>query len=190
MLFPDQVSGFSRVEYLSVFIALLYAFAVAEFFFGWTRMLRNRDGLTFSVDHLVFTGIYFWILLLNWYTLWMRIEYISKGFVFFTISIIPIMVNFLTAVFIFPDFDKVKDLNEYFDKNFNTIMILFAVYITMNVLIELYIGVYIWETILHRVINALLMLTVAVFNLKKLRRPLMAFLIFGIVMGTVKLAFI
>src|SRR4051812_10813211 len=125
MIFPDQVSGFSRVEYLSVFVALLYAFAVAEFFFGWTRMLRNRDSLIFSVDHLVFTGIYFWILLLNWYTLWMRIEFIAKGFVFFVISIIPIMVNFVAAVFIFPDLDKEKNLKEYFDKSFNTIIVLF-----------------------------------------------------------------
>jgi hypothetical protein len=190
MLFPEQVSGFSRVEYLSVFIALLYAFAVAEFFFGWTRMMRNRDTLTFSVDHIAFTIIYFWILLLNWYTLWMRIEYISKGFIFFTISIVPIMVNFMTAVFIFPDFDKVKNLKEYYDNNFNNIIILFAVYISMNVLIELYIGVYIWETILHRVINAALMLTIALLNLKKLRRPLLAFLILGILMGSIKLAFV
>jgi hypothetical protein len=190
MIFPEQVSGFSRVEYLSVFVALLYAFAVAEFFFGWTRMLRNRDSLKYSIDHLVFTGIYFWILLINWYTLWMRIEYISRGFVFFVISIIPIMVNFIVAVFIFPDFDKVKDLKEYFDKNFNLIIILFAIYILMNVAIELFIGVYIAETIIHRVINGTLMLTIALLNLRRLRRPMMAFLFIGLMIGSFKLAFV
>ena len=169
MLFPEQVSGFSRVEYLSVFITLLYAFGVAEFFFGWTRMLRNRDSITFNFDHIVFTAIYFWILLLNWYTLWMRIEFISKGFIFFTITIIPILVNFLVSVFMFPDFDKVKNLKEYFEKNFNTIIILFAIYISMNVLIELYIEVYVLETVIMRVINASFMIIIVVFNLKKLR---------------------
>lgn len=153
-------------------------------------MLRNRDTLIFSIDHLVFTGIYFWLLLINWYALWMKIEYLSKGFVFFTISIIPIMVNFLAAVFMFPDFDKVKDLKEYFDKNFNIIIILFAVYISMNVVFELFAGVYIIETIVQRVVNASLMFIVALFNLKKLRRILMAFLIFGILVGSIKLAFV
>ncbi len=190
MIFPEQISGFSRVEYLSVFVAILYSFAVAEFFFGWTRMLRNRESLTFSFNHIVFTVIYFWILLLNWYTLWMRIEFISRGFIFFIMTIIPITVNFLTVVFMFPDFEKVKDLKEYFEKNFNVIIILFAVYISMNVLSELYIGVYVLETIVMRVINASFMVLIATFNLKKLRIPLMIFLIIGILIGSYKLAFV
>jgi hypothetical protein len=190
MHFPEQISGFSRVEYLSVFVALLYAFGVAEFFFGWTRMLRARDSMKFSVDHIVFTMIYFWILIINWYTLWMRIEFISKGFIFFVMSIVPIMVNFLTAVFLFPDFDKEKDMEAYFDKNFNITIITFAVYISMNVFIELFVGIEFNETMIIRLINATLGLTVAVFNFKKLRKPLLVFFALGILAGSIKLAYV
>ncbi len=190
MNFPTQIDGFSRVEYLSVFIALLYAFGVAEFFFGWTRMLRTRDSLKFSVDHIVFTGIYFWILIINWYTLWIRIGYISQGFYYFLLSIVPILVNFLTSVFLFPDFDKVKDLEEYFDKNFNIIIICFASYISLNVFIEIFFGIAFNETFVIRLVNAGLALIVVFFNLKKFRRPLLAFFIIGILMGSYKLAFV
>ncbi len=192
MNFPDQINGFSRVEYLSVFVALLYAFSVAEFFFGWSRMLRNRDSITFSADHLIFTGIYFWILIINWYTLWPRIVYLSEGFLYFIITILPVIIIFLTSVFLFPDFDKIKDLKEYFDKHFNTIIFLFTAFILSNVIISLSFGeVPITdETIIIRIINSTLMLTVAIFDLKRFRRPLLAFLILGLGIGSFKLAFV
>jgi hypothetical protein len=192
MNFPDQINGFSRVEYLSVFVALLYAFSVAEFFFGWSRMLRNRDSIKFSVDHLIFTGINFWILIINWYTLWPRIEYLNKGFLYFIVTILPVIIIFLTSVFIFPDFDKVKDLKEYFEKHFNTIILFFAAFIISNVVIGLSFGEFpiTEETVIIRIINFTLMIIVAIFDLKRLRRPLLAFLILGLAMGTYKLAFV
>src|SRR5688500_8980495 len=103
--FPDQINGFSRVEYLSVFLALLYAFAIAEFLTGWGKMLRQRESITFSTHHLIWTFVFFWGLVLNWYILWLRIVFIDKGFLYFILMLLPIILVFFSTVFLFPDFE-------------------------------------------------------------------------------------
>jgi hypothetical protein len=40
MEFADSVSGFSRIEYLSVFKAMMYTVVVSEFFIGWKYLQR------------------------------------------------------------------------------------------------------------------------------------------------------
>jgi hypothetical protein len=190
--FPEQIHGFSRVEYLSVFVSLLYAFSVAEFFSGWSRMLRNRDSLIICPDHLTFTGIYFWILIINWYSLWPRIEFLNEGFLYFVLTLLPIVITYMASVFIFPDFDKIKDLNAYFDKNFNMIIYLATAFIWSNIIIGLFLGemAFLSKTVIIRIINGSLMLIVAYFNLKKLRRPLLIFLILGLLIGSIQMAFV
>lgn len=164
--FDSHVNGFARVEYLSVFVALLYAFAVAEYFVGWAKMLRNREEITFCPDHLSFTLIAFWILIINWYTLWSQIKYIDQGFFYFILTLVRIILTYLSSVFLFPDLDKHKDLKIYFDKNFKIITVLSIGFMVSTMAIQ------VWEEhltisnpfVLFRLTNCVLMSIVAYFD--------------------------
>ena len=52
---PYEIHGLTKVDYLTGFVSLLYAFSVSEFFIGWSKMLRNRQSIIFSTDHILFS---------------------------------------------------------------------------------------------------------------------------------------
>ena len=190
-IFPDQFNGYSRIEYLSVFISFLYALAISEFFVGWSRMVRNRSNLKFSTDHIIYTILFFWILIVNWYALWGRMPLLGSGFLYFILIIVPIALSYFAAVLMFPDLDKGADLQSYFDRNFKIIGINLSLFLLINTLV----GIWIKEDILFlatigRSVNAVLIFVVALFDLKKLRRVAAALMGLVLLIGSIRMAFI
>ncbi len=184
--FPDQISGFSRVEYLSIFIALLYAFAIAEFFIGWGKMLRLKDQMVFSMHHLVWSFIFFWGSILNWYGLWQRIPFIDRGFLYFVLLLLPILLFFFSTIFLFPDFDKIRDLKVYYEKNKKTIILLFSVTLFINVLIGIILNEFALLSPVNiiRTVISFLGIAAAALNLKRLQDVLVYIFFISIIMGT------
>lgn len=189
--FPDEFNGYSRIEYLSVFISFLYALVISEFFLGWSKMLRNRSQLKFSADHLAYTIIFFWILMINWYFLWGRMAFLNTGFFYFILIVIPIALCYFASVLFFPDLDKVSDLQLHFDKNFKIIGINLSAFILVNMLI----GFWLKEETLSlptaiKSLNSILIFTTSYFDLKKLRRPVAIIVVIGLLAGSIKFAFV
>lgn len=135
---PNQFNGFSRIEYLSVFVALLYGFVVAEFFLGWSKMFRKREQILFSYEHIAWTTIFFFVIVLNYYTMWFRISYLEMGFFYYLLVFVPILIFYFAAIYLFPEFDGITelDLKSYFIKSNKSIIALMSLYFTLNLIIS------------------------------------------------------
>ena len=190
MKFLDEVLGYSRIEYLSVFISFLYAFIVAEFFTGWARMLRSRNSLNFSFSHTFYTILFFWILILNWYSLWTQMELLSKGFLYFILICIPITLAYFAAVLMFPDLDKTTNLDSYFHENFKAIGLTTSIFILLNLVIAIGVGSVevLSATTLIRSLIGLLILSISILNLRSLILPVGILIAIGLIIGSIKMA--
>lgn len=189
--FPEQIDGYSRIEYLSVFISFLYAFVVSEFFVGWARMVRNRVSIIFSFDHLAYSVIFFWILILNWYALWGRLVFLKGGFVYFLVIILPLVIAYLASVVLFPDLEKEHNLKDYFFSQIRVIFSALAMFVFINWLIALFLGevTLISVNSFVRVFNTFLFSLVAFLNGPKLVRPVAVIITIGLLVGTISFAF-
>ncbi len=191
--FPDQFNGYTRIEYMSVFISFLYALVISEFFVGWGRMIRTRSNIIFSVDHLIYSILYFWILLLNWWSLWVRMAFLGDGFLYFILIIIPLALSYFATVLMFPDLDKEYDLPNYFDRNFKIIGISLSLFIMVNLLVGIWLGEKIGSGSMPafiRFINSVLIFVVAFFDLKKLRRLFAIIIGIALLFGSIQIAFV
>ena len=132
---PEYIDGFSQVEYLSVFFAILFGVVAAEFFTGWGKMLRHRANTKMYWLHFLWTIFAFLTLIQNWYGIWPRTEYINDNFLYFLYSLVPMFVFHLITVALFPEVragEKV-DFKKYYDENSSLLLILFAVYFSLAV---------------------------------------------------------
>lgn len=137
-IIPDQFNGFSRIEYLSVFVALLYGFVVAEFFLGWGKMFRKREQIIFSFEHIAWTTIFFFVIVLNYYSMWFRVSYLEMGFFYYLLVFVPILIFYFASIYLFPEFDDEHelDLKAYFLKSNKGIILLMSIFFTLNVVIS------------------------------------------------------
>src|SRR4051812_7211747 len=108
---PDQFNGFSRIEYLSVFVALLYGFVVAEYFLGWGKMFRKRESIIYSYEHIAWTIIFFLVIVMNYYSMWFRVAYLELGFFYYLLVFIPILIFYFASIYLFPEFDGEHELD-------------------------------------------------------------------------------
>lgn len=189
--FPDQFNGYSRIEFMSIFISFLYAFVISEFFVGWSRMIRNRDSIIFSLDQIAYSILFFWTLILNWWSLWVRMEFLGQGFYYFILIIIPIAMSYVVTVLLFPDLDKETDLNSYFDRNFRTIGISWAAFVLTYLLVGILMHEKVGGTIIFfRAFIGIFIFIIAFFNLKKLRRLCALIVFLLLLIGSLNIAFV
>lgn len=191
-IFQDQIDGYSRIEYLSVFISFLYAFVIAEFFVGWARMVRSRSAMILCLDHLTYSIIFFWILILNWYALWSRMPYLKGGFVYFLVIILPLVIAYLAAVVLFPDLEKEKNLKDYFTSQRKTIFFAIATFTFVNWVIAMALGEILGLSVnsFVRVFISILFALVAFLDKPQLVRPAAVIVALGLLAGTIKMALI
>lgn len=132
---PIEIGGFSQVEYLAVFITILFGVVASEFFMGWGNILRNRATNKPYWLHLTVTVFSFLTLIQNWYGIWPRTKYINENFLFFFYSMVPMLIFHLKTVALFPNADDSKhvDYKEYYKKNVRLLFILLAVYFALTI---------------------------------------------------------
>lgn len=132
---PVEIGGFSQVEYLAVFITILFGVVASEFFIGWGNMLRNRGNQKMYWLHLVWTIFTFLTLIQNWYGIWPRTRFINHNILYFFYSLVPMLIFHLITVALFPknELDKPIDYKVYYEKNARLLFILYALYFTLTI---------------------------------------------------------
>lgn len=168
---PEFIDGFSQVEYLTVFNAIIFGVIASEFFSGWGSMLRHRQTIKIDWLHIAWSLFAFLTLMQNWFGIWPRTQFINNHFIYFLWALIPMFLFHLISVIIFPSNKKIDATNfkEYFSKNAKTLYILFAIYLVSTI-----VGSYVYQDVgdvvkqnITRVIGILLSLGGIYFHNKR-----------------------
>lgn len=191
-IIPDQFNGFSRIEYLSVFVALLYGFSVAEFFLGWGKMFRKREQIIYSFEHIAWTVIFFFVIVINYYSMWFRVSYLEMGFFYYLLVFVPVLIFYFASIYLFPEFDEEHQLNlqVYFIKSNKGIILLMSIYFALNLVISTAFH----ENELVSVVNIMRLLYVILgiitifYNVLWMRMTLLAYMTIALVVSLIKVS--
>jgi len=138
----DQISSFSKVEYLVMFSAILYGIVASEFFIGWGRMSRNYGITKFYWVHLLWTVFAFGFLIDMWWVSWVRGNFLTSNIGFFYSSLITPLLFHLISVILFPILKGRKNVDfkiEFFRRK-NTLFTLFGLFFISNLLLSYVFG--------------------------------------------------
>lgn len=132
---PEVIKGFTQIEYLIVFNAILFGYIGAEYFSGWASMIRNRHKINNYWQHILWTFFAFTMFIQNWYGVWPRTGHVNKSVYYFLFSLAPIFAFHVISVILFPDFTDEKNHNvkEYYHQNMRWLYGLFAGYLMLTI---------------------------------------------------------
>jgi hypothetical protein len=133
---PEVIEGFSQIEYLLIFNAIVFGAIASEYFSGWGAMLRNRASIVFSPLQFVWTIFAFMLLVQNWFGIWPRSKFINDGIGFFYFSLIPMLLFYLISVVLFPQMkvNTIINFKEHYAKNARALYILFGLYLIFTII--------------------------------------------------------
>lgn len=133
---PEFIDGFSQVEYLTVFNAIIFGVIASEFFNGWGSMVRHRDTIKVYWLHLAWTIFSFLTLIQNWFAIWPRTEYVNDNILIFLWSLVPMFLFHLISVILFPTGENIPNLDfeVYYKKNSRALYFLFSMYLVSTVI--------------------------------------------------------
>lgn len=136
----EQINGFSRVEYLAVFTAIIFGFIVAEFFMGWGNFMRNRSQIRFDVIPVLWSFLTFLVSILIWWGTWTNNDFIGKNIFYYYYSLVLPLLLYLVCVFLFPKIENremskgIFDLERYFNKQAPILCLLYGLLFTAMIL--------------------------------------------------------
>ncbi|CAN5466402.1 hypothetical protein BH23BAC1_BH23BAC1_03290 [soil metagenome] len=132
---PDVIHGFSQVEYLTVFVAIIFGYVGAEYFMGWGTMMRNRKDIKEYWPHIAWTIFAFLLFIQNWYGIWPRSRFINDSIFYFLYTLIPVLLFYFISVVLFPSFKlHDTDMKIYFYENTRLLFLFFAGYFVLAIL--------------------------------------------------------
>ncbi|WP_291721097.1 hypothetical protein [Bernardetia sp.] len=137
---PNQIEGFSRIEYLAVFNAIIFGFIVAEFFMGWGNFMRYRSQIHFDFIPVIWSFLTFLVSILIWWGTWTNNEFIGKNIYYYYYSLALPLLLYLVCVFLFPKVSDSRyekdtfDLERYFQKQAPIISFLYGLLFTAMIL--------------------------------------------------------
>ncbi len=114
----EEILGFSKVEYLVAFHAIITGFVASEFFVGGGEVLRQHHTVKSSYLHILFTFLAFSLLLIFWWNIWNRSIIIADSVTDF-IRVLPYSLLFyLMTVLLFKELreNRIENLNQHFTK--------------------------------------------------------------------------
>ena len=132
---PVSIEGFTHIEYLTVFNAIIFGYVGAEYFIGWGSIIKNRREVTWYWQHILWTIFAFLMFIQNWWGVWPRVQMISASLFYFMYSLAPIFIFYLISVILFPNFvrNEKVDMKEHFYNNTRWLFSLFAIYFVMTI---------------------------------------------------------
>lgn len=136
VVFQRDVDGFSYVEYLIVFNAIIYGFITSMYLTGWGNMIQNRKRLTISIEHLAWTIFSFVLFVSNWYGAWHRVEFINVHIGYFFYTLLPILLFYFISALLFPSFrtnGEDIDFQVHLDDNRRGIFAVYALYFLLSI---------------------------------------------------------
>ena len=125
---PDQIKGFSRTEYLSVFLGFLYAAVATEFLANWAKFFRHRLNVINNLEQVLWSFLLFSFLLINWFGAWTRMEFVANSFKDFVFTLVPVMLYYFMVVLVFPEKDNATSQKSLFEKNMPVILLFLCGY--------------------------------------------------------------
>jgi hypothetical protein len=132
---PDVIQGFSQVEYLTVFVAIIFGYVGAEYFVGWGTMMRNRKEIKEYWPQIAWTIFAFLLFIQNWYGIWPRSQFINDNIFYFLYTLFPVLLFYLISVVLFPSFKKnTTDMKVYFYENTRLLFSFFAGYFILAII--------------------------------------------------------
>jgi len=139
-------------EFIILFFSFIYTLALTHLLFAWTRMIRHRRELTFSLPHLLWMLVALGNLGANWISLWdfrtggsLSLGLVGIGFLF-------VIMNYFVCALVSPDFEggETYDLARFHECEGPTYIVatlaLIVAAIVSNVLAGALIGVTQWSS--------------------------------------------
>jgi hypothetical protein len=136
----QQINGFSRIEYLAVFNAIIFGFIIAEFFMGWGNFMRYRSQIRFDSMPILWSFLTFLVSILIWWGTWTNNEFIGINIFYYYYSLVLPLLLYLVCVFLFPKINEGRsekddfNLKSYFEKQAPIISLLYGLLFTAMIL--------------------------------------------------------
>ena len=170
---PEILEGFSQVEYLLIFNAIVFGAIAGEYFSGWGNLLRHRHETKFSPIQFAWSAFAFLLLIQNWFGSWPRAKFVNDNALYFYFSLIPLLLFYLMSILMFPEKNDNEnqqlDFKKHYDSNSRALFILFGLYLTFTI-----VGSYIYKDVgnvlaqnIIRSSAIVLCVFAAIFNEKK-----------------------
>lgn len=96
------LSGYSKVEHLTIFMSFIYGYIVAKFFKGWSVIVRNFHEIKISWIHIVWSILAFLFIIDIWWGNWDYNIYIAQHFLNFIIVLTTPFLLYILVLFLFP----------------------------------------------------------------------------------------
>jgi hypothetical protein len=128
----------SFLEYIIVFVSIVFGYIASEFFNGWGRFLRNRTTIQAHWDYIALT-IFFFIIFLDfwWLSYTWYVNVVKNIFSLLSFLATPLIYFFYT-ILLFPHEQKMAEFNSraHFQKNNVAMYILFICLMVVSILNE------------------------------------------------------
>ncbi len=136
-----ELTGYSKVEHLTIFLSFLYGYVVARFFIGWARIVRKWGEIRFSLIHLLWTLLVFFLLIDIWWGSWdIQVHFTDHLLNFLVVMITPFFL-YLISLFMFPTTrEAVIDYRQYFRKQKQFVFPIFGLLLISSLFISVYFG--------------------------------------------------
>lgn len=132
---PETIGGFSRIEYLAVFNAIIFGFVVTEFLKGWGTLLRLRHTIVIDRVHIAWSVLTFLLAILTWWGSWTNHDFIGRHIGYFYYSLIVPVLLFVITTLLFPRIDAPErfDARAFFASNVPTLHVTYATFFVVLV---------------------------------------------------------
>jgi hypothetical protein len=124
----------NEFEFLAVFISIVIGLGVTHILYGLARIINSRDERRPSTLHIVWTLNVLLILLLNWWVLFLWVDYPSWRFDIYLLLIgWGIALYMLTVVLYPPDIRRDEDYESLFEQNRKGLFGTFVVFVLIDI---------------------------------------------------------
>jgi len=121
-------------EFLAVFISIVVGLGVTHILFGLARVIHTRSHKQFSKLHFVWTLNVLLILLLNWWVLFLWVDYPAWSFDIYLLLIAWGIALYMLAVILYPpDIAAGDSYANIFDRNRQWLLGTFVVFVALDI---------------------------------------------------------
>ena len=124
----------NEFEFLAVFISIVVGLGVTHVLYGLARVINGRMQQRVAMLHLVWTANVLLILLLNWWTLFLWVDYGAWSFDIYLLLISwGIALYMLTIPLYPPDMQSGDAYQDIFDRNRGWLLGTFVIFVALDI---------------------------------------------------------
>lgn len=132
--------SYSRIEHITIFISLLYGYVITEYFNGWAKLFQKIRKEWDVLFYWCWTLFAFLLLIEKWWSTWSSPLLSQPSILNYLIILVNSFILYLVTVVLFPRVLKQQNLPvfEYFISIKKYLYGLFAIYFSLNFMVDLY----------------------------------------------------